>query len=97
MEIIPQYNNTNPTYHASINTMKQATVTQLAGWGFNVVWAPILNSPYAGAFDAVNYINNSAVTDPDGLSCGGATSDNVHPNNCGHKEMFNALMSDFAR
>lgn len=95
MEVLPQQNNVNPTYYSSINTMKQAVVTALSGYGFSVKWLPLVNVPYTGAFNNVTYINNQpSVFDPDGLSCAAGTTDATHPNNCGHKEILQALQND---
>jgi hypothetical protein len=94
MEVIPYQNNQNPTWVSTINAMKEATVTQMAAYGFHVIWAPI-RVPFAGAFNAANYISNQpTIHDPDGLACTGSTSDSVHPNDCGHKAIAQALLLD---
>ena len=104
MEVIP-YSGDTPypnTWTTQVNAMKQSTVTTLEGYGYNVQWLPITNVPCVngvsgctGGFNKTAYIANQPGTkDPDGLSCAGDTSDTVHPNNCGHKQMFQALQVD---
>lgn len=95
MEVIPLQNNTNPTWSAAINTMKQATATTLFGYGYGVRWLPINSVPFVNAFNNATYIaNQPGASNPDGLSCAGSTSDNVHPNNCGHQQIFQAIQTD---
>ena len=102
MEVAPEQNNINPTWTTSINATKQAAVTAMQGYGYNVQWLPITNVPCTngvsgclGGFNNATYISNQpSAKDPDGLSCAGSTSDSVHPNNCGHKQVFQALQKD---
>ena len=102
MEVAPEQNNINPTWTTSINATKQAAVTAMQGYGYNVQWLPITNVPCTngvsgclGGFNNATYISNQpSANDPDGLSCAGSTSDSVHPNNCGHKQVFQALQKD---
>lgn len=95
MEVIPYQSNANPTWTTAINTMKHGVVTTLKGYGYNVAWEPIVNVPFTDAFNSTNYISNQpSVFDPDGLSCAGSTTDDVHPNDCGHKLIFQALQKD---
>jgi len=104
MEVIPYQNQSvyQNSWVAVVNTAKLATVNTVAGYGFKAFWLPITNVPCTngtsgctGGFNAPNYIaNQPGVVDPDGLSCSGSTSDTVHPNNCGHKAIYQALQTD---
>jgi hypothetical protein len=102
MEIIPYLGNANPTWGGTLNTMKQALAATLKGYGFNVQYLPIVNVPCVngasgctGGFNSAAYIGNQpGVFNPDGLSCAGSTSDTVHPNDCGHQEIFQAIQQD---
>jgi hypothetical protein len=104
MEVIPYENNSvyNNAWTVLVNTMKQTTVTALAAYGYNVTWLPVTNVPCAngtanctGGFNPTNYISNQpGVFDPDGLSCAGSQTDTVHPNDCGQKQMAQALQTD---
>jgi len=102
MEVIPEQGNINPTWTTSINATKQAAVTMMAGYGYNVQWLPITNVPCTngvagclGGFNNSTYISNQpSAYNPDGLSCAGGTSDAVHPNNCGHQQIFQAIQKD---
>jgi hypothetical protein len=77
-------------------------VATLAGYGFGVQYLPVVNVPCtngtancSGGFNSTNYISNQpGVFNPDGLSCAGSTTDTIHPNNCGHRQMFQALQTD---
>ena len=102
MEVIPYRNNANPTWGSSINTIKQSVVSTLQGYGFMVEYLPITNVPCTngvanctGGFNANTYIDNQpSEYNPDGLSCAGLTSEGIHPNDCGHWQMYQALQTD---